>query len=314
MKKTSALALAACLVTAAAGAQTIDRQAALDAIVSAERAFAKAALEKGIRAAFLEYLADDSISLEPDPVPAKEPIRARPAGPGYLAWYPVYAEASLAGDLGYTTGPYELRPGGKDDTRVIYGYYSTLWQKQADGSYRAFLDFGIQSPQSDMNAPVNIPPAVPAKVETEALPNATGALDSMMAADRAFGKAAEKGDAAAYAAVLADDARLHRNGAQPYVGKAAIQAVLSSDPKPLSWQPTGGRVAKSGDLGVTYGKIKRRQSGPRSRWVDSDTYAHYWRRQGNGPWKLILEVSAPIPPKPPVEKPPVEKPGNEGGD
>ncbi|HEV2845023.1 MAG TPA: nuclear transport factor 2 family protein [Thermoanaerobaculia bacterium] len=304
MKTLFTLMLAVCLVTAAAGAQTsIDRQAALDAIVSAERAFAKTSLEKGIREAFLEYLADDAIALEPDPVPAKEPIRARPAGPGYLTWYPVDAGVSLAGDLGYTTGPYELRPGGKDDTRVIYGYYSTVWQKQADGSYKAFLDFGIQSPQSDMSAPVKIPPAVPAKIGKDALPKATGALDSMLAADRAFGKAAEKGDAQAYATVLADHARLHRTGAQPYVGKAAILAALSPDPKPLSWEPAGGRVAQSGDFGVTYGKIKRRQSGPDSPWVESDSYAHYWRRQGNGPWKLILEVANPIPPKPPVEKP-----------
>lgn len=303
MKTLFTLTLAACLVTAAAGAQTIDRQAALDAMVNAERAFAKTSLEKGIREAFLEFLADNSIALQPDPVPAKEPLRAQPAGPGYLTWYPVHAEISLAGDFGYTTGPYELRPRGKDDARVIYGYYTTAWQKQADGSYKAFLDFGIQTPASDMNAPVNIPPAVPAKVETDALPKAKSALDAMLAADRAFGKAAEKGDAQAFAAVLADDARLHRTGAQPYVGKAAILAALSPAPKPLSWQPTGGRIAKSGDFGVSWGKIKRRQSGPKSPWVDSEIYAHYWRRQGNGPWKLILEVTNPIPPKPPVEKP-----------
>jgi ketosteroid isomerase-like protein len=309
MKTTMILGLAACFLASAAAAQTIDRQSALDAMVNAERAFAKTSLEKGIREAFLEFLADDSIALQPDPVPAKEPIRAQPAGPGYLTWYPVHAEISLAGDFGYTTGPYELRPRGKDDTRVIYGYYTTAWQKQADGSFKAFLDFGIQTPQSDMNAPVKIAPAVPPKIAQSALPKAAGALDSMLSADRAFGKAAEKGDAQAFAAVLADDARLHRTGAQPYVGKAAILAALSPDPKPLSWQPTGGRVAKSGDFGVSYGKIKRRQSGPDSPWVDSDTYAHYWRRQGNGPWKLILEVTNPIPPKPPVEKP-----RNEGGD
>lgn len=304
MKTILPLGLAVYLLAAAAGAQTtIDRQEALDAIVSAERAFAKTSLEKGIREAFLEYLADDAITLEPDPAPAKEPIRAQPAGPGYLNWYPVAAGVSLAGDLGYTTGPYELRPGGKEDSRVIYGYYSTIWQKQADGSYKAFLDFGIQSPRSDMNAPVAIEPAVPAKVETGELPKAAGALDSMLAADRAFGKAAEKGDAAAYAAVLTDHARLHRTGAQPYVGKTAILAALSPAPKPLSWQPTGGRVAKSGDFGVTYGKMKRRQSGPDSPWVESDAYARYWRRQGDGPWKLILEVTNPIPPKPPAEKP-----------
>ncbi len=260
MKTLSTLTLAACLVTAAAGAQTIDRQAALDAMVNAERAFARTSLEKGVREAFLEFLADDSIALEPDPVPAKAgDLAPRPAGPTYLTWYPVDAEISLAGDFGYTTGPYELRPGGKDDKRVIYGYYTTAWQKQPDGSFKAFLDFGIQTPQSDMNAPVNIPPAVPAKIETDALPLAKSALDAMLAVDRAFGKAAEKGDAQAFAAVLSDDARLHRTGAQPFVGKAAILAALSPDPKPLSWQPTGGRVAKSGDFGVTYGKIKRRQ-------------------------------------------------------
>src|SRR5436305_565275 len=100
-----ACGLAAALSIAPALAQTIDRQAALDSLVAAEKAFAKDAAEKGPHDSFLDFLADDGVMFTPDPVNGKEWLRGHPAQPGLLSWFPVYSEVSLAGDLGYNTGP-----------------------------------------------------------------------------------------------------------------------------------------------------------------------------------------------------------------
>src|SRR4051794_38996075 len=83
----------------------VDRQAALDSLVAAEKAFARTAAEKGTRDAFLAFLADDGLMFQPDPVNGKESWRARPAPPGFLSWYPVHSEGSLAGGPGFHTRP-----------------------------------------------------------------------------------------------------------------------------------------------------------------------------------------------------------------
>src|SRR5207247_10493376 len=91
------------------------RQANRLAIAEAERAFAKAAATKGTRDAFLEFLADDGIIFQPGPVNAKKFWGERPSRRGLLSWEPIFSDVSRAGDLGYTTGPWEFRPNGPDD-------------------------------------------------------------------------------------------------------------------------------------------------------------------------------------------------------
>src|SRR5512145_1769415 len=89
------LIVAALLVPALAGAglQTGPEALppALDSLVEAERAFARAAVQKGIRDSFLEYFADDALALTPEPQPAKDRLRTRPARPFSeleLTWEP----------------------------------------------------------------------------------------------------------------------------------------------------------------------------------------------------------------------------------
>src|SRR5258708_2174541 len=113
MKKPLIVLILAALFAVPSLAVTADRQAALNAVVAAEKAFSKAAAEKGTRAAFLEVLAEDSVVLAPGPVPGRATWEGRPVRPSLLSWFPVVADVSLAGDLGYTTGPWELRPKGK---------------------------------------------------------------------------------------------------------------------------------------------------------------------------------------------------------
>jgi ketosteroid isomerase-like protein len=278
----------------------VDRQAALDSLVAAEKAFAQTAAEKGTRDAFLAFLSDDALMFQPDPRNGKELWRSRPAPPGLLSWYPVHAEVSLAGDLGFNTGPYDFRdkPGDKP---VVFGHFATIWKRQADGSWKAALDLGVTHPEPPAPEAPAIALTGPARVEVSAIPRVDfgTALAALLDADRAFAAATlEKGAPAAYEAVLADDVRLLRASRQPVLGKEAARTLLAENPMPTTWEPLGGGVATSGDLGYTYGFVKRHEEGPESPWINTSNYLRVWRREKDGPWKLAFEIFSPRPNKP----------------
>lgn len=136
---TLAIGITALSVTASA-----QLPASVKTLVEAERAFAAAATAKGQRDAFLEYLADDSLLFRPGPVPGKMFYRTRPVPPGQLSWGPVFADASLAGDYGVSTGPFEFRKDPKQtDPPNGYGHFVSIWKKQRDGVWKVEVDLGV---------------------------------------------------------------------------------------------------------------------------------------------------------------------------
>jgi ketosteroid isomerase-like protein len=67
-----------------------------------------------------------------------------------ITWHADKAAAARSGELGYTTGTYEMTfsdPAGK--TIPDKGKYVTVWKKQADGSWKVVLDIF----NTDMPAP-----------------------------------------------------------------------------------------------------------------------------------------------------------------
>ena len=297
--------LAAALVAAPALAQTIDRQAALDGLVAAEKAFSKKAGETTIHDSFVAFMAQDGVLFRPDPVNAQEFLSKQPARPGLLTWFPAYAEVSLAGDLGYDTGPAEYRDKAGDPPNR--SQFATVWKKQADGTWKAMVDLGAQEVPP---MPVAISLKGPGKIAESALPkvDANALKTGLLEADRALSKVAEeKGSAAAYAGVLADDARLLRSGRAMTTGKASTLTALAEDNSPVKWDPAGGGVARSGDLGYTYGILEHRAAMPESDWAKTGNYMRVWRRAADGTWKLAFDVLSPRPklaPKPAEEKKP----------
>jgi hypothetical protein len=117
-------------------------KAPLQAMIDQERAFAKLADEKGTRDAFLEYLADESLLFTPGPTPGKLYYKNRPALPMKLRWAPEFADISAAGDLGYTSGPWELSRNATEPPSS-FGHFNTLWRLQQDGSFRVEVDLGV---------------------------------------------------------------------------------------------------------------------------------------------------------------------------
>ncbi|HEX3131875.1 MAG TPA: nuclear transport factor 2 family protein [Thermoanaerobaculia bacterium] len=262
-------------------------------MVETERAFSKLSEQKGIKDAFFTYIADDGILFRGGQfVKGKAWTQEHPNPPVGLIWWPTHAGISSSGDLGWTTGPYELKQGNETG----HGNFMTVWKKQPDGNWRFVIDFGndYATPTGDKGTPALRPGqtrATASKTDPAAL------KDSLLAADRDFGQATGKGTAAAYLARLAEDGVILRNGAHPYMGREAARGGLEKEPSAMTSQPVDGGVSAAGDLGYTYGQAEWKKGDAAAK----GSYMRIWEKR-EGEWKLsaeaLVEVAPPPPPAP----------------
>jgi len=102
-------------------------------VVAAERAFARAAQEKGQWTAYAEFAADDAIMFAPQPVKAQEWLSGRADPPQAVRWQTYQVWSSCDGSLAVTKGAWQQADGS-------VGYFTTVWHQQGNGEYRWALD------------------------------------------------------------------------------------------------------------------------------------------------------------------------------
>jgi ketosteroid isomerase-like protein len=287
---TLAIVAAATLTSATIAQKQNQRTQNRRALVEMEQAFAKAAATKGTRDAFLEFLAEDGIVFQPGPVNARKFWSERQPRKGLLSWEPVFADVSRAGDLGYTTGPWEFRPNGPEDQPVAFGQYFTIWKKQTDGGWKAVLDRGVTNEKAFPRPSLIFPP-------DEETWNGKPKFD--LAAARAdlrkleteFSNAAALNARTAFESFLADDARVLRQNAEPAISKPAAGKLMPEAGRALTWQVAMADVAASGDLGYTYGTFELNTRGVT---LQRGSYVRVWKKL-NGKWKVVADVMSPDP-------------------
>jgi hypothetical protein len=103
--------------------------------VDAERAFAADAQRDGQWTAFRRWAADDATMFAPQPVKTQTFLKDRRDPPKAIEWWPVASYVSCDGKLAVNTGGWK-RPDGN------VGYFSTVWQRQADGGWKWIVDGG----------------------------------------------------------------------------------------------------------------------------------------------------------------------------
>jgi ketosteroid isomerase-like protein len=267
---------------------------ALDSLVTSERAFAAMSVEKGVREAFLTFLSEDGLIFRPLAQNGRKAWESRGPVPVTLVWEPAYAEVSAAGDLGFTTGPWELRP-HDPERRVGHGHYVSVWQKQPDGQWRVVLDIGTShGPPAQGVEDVEF---VAGPSHADWLPGRAPSLPlpNLAEVEQEYAKeAGEHGLAAAFRKRAARDVRFYRDGELPRAGAASARRALGTRPGTTTWAPEGTRVAVSGDLGYTYGILECRASGQSQAAPDSSVYLHIWRRGPDRNWKVALALENPI--------------------
>lgn len=280
-------------------AQKDKKPTALESMVATELAFAKMAKEVGTRPAFSAFIADDGILFRPGPVKGKEWLAKNPAPVSdkhpWLSWYPTIADISLAGDMGYTTGPWEFRPDINDAKAVAFGSFLTVWKKQSDGSWKFAIDLGISGPQpkesiAAWQSPQNY------KRESKAAHASVEAEQALLRAkDSEFSRLSAIRDAqTSFNSFASPDVRVFRDEKLPFIGKTAGLTALPAATSSWTWEPTFADVSRSGDLGYTYGTYRIASKDAPSKNVESGNYYRIWKKQA-GKWLVVADLTNPVP-------------------
>ena len=274
------LHLARLTVPASAGQDPIGVEPPLDELIRSETEFAAAGKAHGIRDSVLEYLAEGAILFRPGPVDGRAWMTSRPAPKGLLVWYPALAQMSGAGDLGFTSGPFEFRAAGPDDPQAHHGTFFSIWQRQDGGLLRVMLDGGTSHPKLEL-APEPLRPGKDAAAGNEPSPGSprdgapaggqspavrnrptkslsrrkwTKQLDHLADLDRSFCAGAPTADPGREGS-MRDDALVLFDERQPAVGAEALDRLRSDPALPAVCRTAGRGLAKSGDLAYTYGSM-----------------------------------------------------------
>jgi ketosteroid isomerase-like protein len=243
-------------------------------LVQAERDFCNISRTQTTKQAFMAVLAEDAILFRPQPVNGKKWMNESPEAPGLLTWEPAWAETSQAGDIGYTTGPYEFRANRTDSVATGFGHYVSIWRRQPDEPWRLVMDVGIGHSKPEKEYILSLP--VTENIRPQ---QASQAQKELVKADRNFAHTLqEKGIARAYAAHIATQARLYRNGHFPFIGNADIEKYLTTLKGNLVSETSQAFVAVAGDMGYTYGTtIYQEEKGDKQ----YSNYIRIWKRQAD---------------------------------
>jgi hypothetical protein len=256
-----------------------DWRTSLDEVVATELAFARMATDSTVQAAFLAWLAPDGILFRPGPVEGARWLRANPMPPDLrLEWQPAWADVSLDGSVGYTTGPWRSGRRGSA-TAGGFGQYVTLWRRTPEG-YRAVLDFGTggepEATTPDLALSSDPDPA-------SGTMDAASATGSVRIADEDLGHALASNGTVAWPEYAHPDVRWLRDGSAPAIGAAAAPG----DAWGREFLTIGAGAADSGDLAWTWGAW---QPAGEQRAEPSGQYLRIWRRQVDGTWRVMLEA------------------------
>lgn len=269
-------------------AQDGQSPAPVRSLIEAEMTFARMASEKGTRDSFLAFLAEDSVVFEPGPRNGRKVWTGHRPSPDVLTWRPAFVTVSQAGDLGYSTGPWEWKKEPSNSKPTAYGQFFSIWQKQKEGAWKVALDLGVDTP-----API----ATPDTPEPEAAEPAKRAGDEATAraelhkTQRAFFAASEKDNGAAVATYASADVRVYRQGVFPAIGRDAARVMLTSDHAPAKFSRAGGKVSGSADLAYEYGAFAVEHND----FTERGNYVTVWKISPEGDWKLAIDLRKTAP-------------------
>ena len=109
--------------------------------IEAERAFAADAQKLGQWTAFQKWSTADALMFLPQPTKAHSFFKDRKDPPEAVIWWPGRSYVSCDGSYAINTGPW-VREWGKS-----VGYFTTVWQRQRDRSWKWIYDAGDELTQ-----------------------------------------------------------------------------------------------------------------------------------------------------------------------
>jgi len=120
-------------------------------------------------------------------------------------------------------------------------------------------------------------------------------IEKLLLTDIEFSnRSVEVGNHQAFIEYASHDAVLLKPNSYPVVGKPAIKKLyseLSDSSYRLTWKPSYGKVAESGDLGYTFGTyLLEITVGEQKGMLSRGTYCSIWEKNPKGEWRFVLDT------------------------
>ncbi|ODP36150.1 hypothetical protein BFL28_07000 [Sphingomonas turrisvirgatae] len=283
------------MVAAPASAQRVMPIRAAEALIAADRGFAQASARTnaidGIAAMFAHDVAMPRLdaTFTRSKAEAIATLSAEPRNRTATAtWAPVRAGISADAMQGFTMGMMALRDA---DGTVRRAKYLSYWRKDRDGwRVVSYKQQRLASEEVQPSLPPVLPPRlVAASRDARAIARHRASID---AAERRFSDEAQAmGLGPAFCKHGRRDAtNLGGSRSGMLIGLDKICGTIGGPPpSPVTWAPDAVEVASSGDMGVTWGMIRRKGPVPTGE-LAIIPYTTVWVRGGpGGVWQYIAE-------------------------
>lgn len=242
-------------------------------VESAEISFARYAADSSIKKAFLKFLDPQSVVFDKGSVQKGMEIwNSVPETSNRLYWRPVFSVQALSGEMGFTTGPFELRP-SSGGPLLRSGNYTSIWQKDSIGNWKVLLDIGTLYKPTLFETENQYTLSSSSLVAPKAL--------SALQIEENFLNTLSLHGLSAYEDLLLQDSWMNADRMLPVKGKEAIIQALNRLPNDIQFHPLSGGISQSNDLAYVYGFVKTKDR--------TENYLRIWLHAADG-WKILVQV------------------------
>lgn len=254
-------------------------------LINAEKDFSKSIAKKGDREAYLDYSSANTLVFRPNPVNAKTFYAAQTKGTNELSWEPNFAKVSRSGDLGFTTGPYEIA-----GTEKKYGQYLSVW-KAENGTWKLAMDLATES-----NKPLAKTTARFEEPKDRFIPKffnekeQKASKDVILTTEKTLNTFLKTHGIAAFGGFLTNNARLLFPGNEAIEGKGKILTFFNGMFSKINLKTTGVDKALGSDLAYTYGVATVDY---KADLRESFNYVFVYEKAADASWNLIIQAFVP---------------------
>lgn len=256
-------------------------------IIKTDKEFSSFSKISNTKDAFLTFLSKDAVLFRKGKiVNGIEFFSTKEKTNELLTWEPVWADVSLGGDIGYTTGTFEFRKNRDQIEPSNIGYYLSVWKKEND-HWRTLIDFGINVPleikthhnslqfnrKKSHNNYKTFPENI-TKFSSLAYQYEEELNRNKISLDKKY---------------LAKEFRIYRPNELPFSSLKDLEKLYEKD-KVFYFKQHSFNMSSTGDLAYTYGIVSIVYSNNKNIQNKQGGYLRIWKRKNKYNWEITLDI------------------------